>query len=394
MTGPVPGIPVVTSSSRLRSLDGLRGIAAAIVVLHHAGLLNPGISDIYLLGAVPAPGSFAAIVTRTPLQLLFSGQEAVLIFFVLSGLVVAIPPIDRPSFSWIGYYPRRVVRLMLPVIGSVALAIVIVAFTLRDPTTAVSGWAAASTFAQLSWQALLADFDVLLGGSAINNPLWSLRQELLFSLMLPLYVVVAVVARNRWWIAAIGVAVVVLLGELIGDPFWIYLPVFLLGTLAAVHRDALATFAHRLPARRRNLAGAGLLVLGLVLLEMRWIVAAVHPGSTTLAAAASTVVVFGAALLVLLALVWGPMIRTLELGFVAWLGRISFSLYLVHVPILVATSSLLRGLPWYWAAIVGIPIAVGVAVLFDRFVERPSHRLSQRVGRTVDARFLPAARTG
>lgn len=391
MSSPDDGAPTASTADRLRSLDGLRGIAAAVVVLHHAGLLDPGISDVYLTGAVPEPGSFAALILRTPLQLFFSGQEAVLVFFVLSGLVVAIPAIERRAFSWIGYYPRRVVRLLVPVTASVLLAGVIVLLVPRDPADAVSGWAATSTFPQLSWRQFLADFDILLGGSAINNPLWSLRYELLFSVMLPIYVVLAVIAKRRWWVAVIGVGVVILLGQLIGDPFWVDLPIFLLGTIAAVRRHDLQRMVGRMTRLRRNVLGAGLLALGLVLLEMRWIGVALRPGSPNILAATSTVAVFGAALLVVLAMVWPPMARVLQLRLIAWLGRISFSLYLVHVPILVASSSLLRGVPWYWSALAGIPVAVLVAVLFARFVEGPSHRLSQRIGRAVDARFAPTA---
>ncbi len=379
---------------RLRSLDGLRGLAAAIVVLHHAGLLNPGISDFYLSGAAPAPGSFAALVIRTPVQLLFSGQEAVLIFFVLSGLVVAIPALDRSDFSWIAYYPRRVIRLIVPVVASVVLAAVMVAFTLRDPAKSVSGWASSASFSQLDWAEVVRSFDVLVSADAINNPLWSLRYELLFSLMLPIYVVVAVIAGRRWWIAVVGAGLVILLGTIVGDPVWVYLPVFLLGTVAAVRRRQLADLVDRIPPRWKNLLGAGLLLLGLVLLETRYIGDALRPGSQTVAWISRPLSVGGAAVIVVMAMIWTPLERALELEVVAWLGRISFSLYLVHMPILVAASWVLRGLPGYWTPIVGIPVSILVAVLFYRLIEAPSHRLSQRVGRAVDARFPSTASTG
>jgi peptidoglycan/LPS O-acetylase OafA/YrhL len=379
---------------RLRSLDGLRGIAAAIVVLHHSALLNPGVSAVYLTGAAPASGTFAAIIIRTPLQLLFSGQEAVLVFFVLSGLVVAIPALDTVGFPWIAYYPRRVVRLLLPVVASVLLAAILIRFTQRDPSTAVSGWAAEGTFAQLDWRELLRNFDVLGGSNLLNNPLWSLRYELLFSVLLPLYIVIAVVARRRWWIAVVATVPAILLGGLIGDGVWVYLPVFLLGTLAAVRREDLARFVDRVPHRARNVVGAGSLAVGLLLLDARWIGAAVRPGSATGQTIGGVASVYGATLLVVLAMVWSPLVRALEVRFVAWLGRISFSLYLVHVPILVATSSVMRGLPWYWSPVVGIPISIAVAVVFARFVEGPSHRLSQRIGRAIDARFPVSTASG
>jgi peptidoglycan/LPS O-acetylase OafA/YrhL len=57
------------------------------------------------------------------------------------------------------------------------------------------------------------------------------------------------------------------------------------------------------------------------------------------------------------------------------------------VPILIATAWFMRGLAWYWTPVVAIPVALLVAALFAQFVEGPSHRLSQRVGRAVERRL-------
>jgi peptidoglycan/LPS O-acetylase OafA/YrhL len=65
---------------------------------------------------------------------------------------------------------------------------------------------------------------------------------------------------------------------------------------------------------------------------------------------------------------------------VQWLGRISFSLYLTHDPIVVAVNTLLPiGMAW-WTPVIAIPLALVVAVLFFRFVEAPAHRLAKQVG--------------
>jgi peptidoglycan/LPS O-acetylase OafA/YrhL len=66
---------------RLQRLDGLRGIAALIVVFFH-----------YLSAFVPAltPDQTANPywVSDTPLAVLFNGPFAVIVFFVLSGFAV------------------------------------------------------------------------------------------------------------------------------------------------------------------------------------------------------------------------------------------------------------------------------------------------------------------
>ncbi len=55
-----------------------------------------------------------------------------LVFFVLSGLVVALPAL-RKGFSWRAYYPARLARLYLPIWGSLALAAALVLLIPRPP---------------------------------------------------------------------------------------------------------------------------------------------------------------------------------------------------------------------------------------------------------------------
>ncbi|MET0975864.1 MAG: hypothetical protein ABWX82_09370, partial [Leifsonia sp.] len=64
----------------------------------------------------------------------------------------------------------------------------------------------------------------------------------------------------------------------------------------------------------------------------------------------------------------------------AFLGAISFSLYLVHVPVLIFASYALRALPQPVVLLVAVPCAFGIAIAFHRFVERPSHVWSRAVG--------------
>jgi peptidoglycan/LPS O-acetylase OafA/YrhL len=381
--------PRPDTGGRLRALDGLRGLAAFVVLLHHAGLLNPSVADVYLNPSKPiAPRSVAHFITQTPLQLLFSGKEAVLVFFVLSGFVVALPALARRDFNWLAYYPRRIIRLMVPVVASVAFAAVTIVATLHDPETANSPWAAHSAFRSLDWMEVVRNFDLLGGEMHLNNPLWSLRFELIFSLLLPVYVVVAVIYARRWWVPTGIAALMFVVGGAIHDQLFVYLPVFLLGTLMAARVDDLKTFRASTGASLKvTVVGIATLSCALAALDMQWIVAAWLPNSRGLFTAARFAAIFGAALVVLLAVIWSPLVRLLEHGFVQWLGRISFSLYLVHVPIIIAVSVPLRQFPWYWASIIGASVALPVAVLFERYVEGPSHRLSQWVGALVLARL-------
>ena len=367
--------------SRLRSLDGLRGVAAVIVLLHHAALLNASVSNVYLNPAAPLSPT-AIVLTRTPLQLLTSGEEAVLVFFVLSGLVVALPAIRGP-FDWLAYYPRRVLRIVLPVVASVVLAAVLVLASLHPASQATSSWSGNYSFDSLDWRQVVRTADLLLGDVAINNPLWSLRYEILFSILLPLYIVMARAWSRRVWIPIVGVVVVMIVGYLVQDPNLQYLPIFLLGTVLAVRLDDVRIAVARWTAGRRAWIGVATTIIALLAIDARWILRPIRPTSATLGEVGFVVSVFGAAALVVVVASWGPAVRVFETRLVQWLGRISFSLYLVHAPILLAASTWLHGLPWWAGGLLGIPIAVIVAALFCRFVEQPAHRLARSVGRRL-----------
>ena len=108
------------SGRRLDQLDAVRGLAALVVVVGHIGVFT----DSSILGS----RAFAL----SPLHLIEAGNSAVVVFFVLSGLVLTIPVLrsrrDHVSSRalWSPYYPRRLVRLYLPSWGALALGFALV----------------------------------------------------------------------------------------------------------------------------------------------------------------------------------------------------------------------------------------------------------------------------
>ena len=87
-----------------------------------------------------------------------------------------------------------------------------------------------------------------------------------------------------------------------------------------------------------------------------------------------------AAGLVVAALGWKPLRATLESRPCSSAGSISFSLYLVHVPILIFSTYLFAGSAWYVGPLFGMPVAVIVAVGFTWLVEQRSHGWSKAAG--------------
>lgn len=102
-------------------------------------------------------------------------------------------------------------------------------------------------------------------------------------------------------------------------------------------------------------------------------------------AALSAASVLGVIVVVLASAFWRPSARLLESPALQWLTLISFSLCLVHEPIIVAIRILTVDVsPWVGITI-SIPLAFMLAWFFARYVEKPSHRLAQLVGKSIEA---------
>lgn len=75
--------------NRSKALDGLRGLAALAVIFYHAILHHEVLVSTVLVQPIQSLSSFRDIVTKIALML-FNGNSAVILFFVLSGFVLTL----------------------------------------------------------------------------------------------------------------------------------------------------------------------------------------------------------------------------------------------------------------------------------------------------------------
>lgn len=382
---------------RIRSLDGLRGVAALAVVICHSLVVFPWLRAIHTDDHPLAPGTLSWWITHTPLHLAWIGTEAVYVFFILSGVVLTLPVLDARKYSWRDYYPRRIVRLYLPVLVSLAIALAVIFIVGLFSPGASAAWMQARDTV-ITPVRLFRDAILVTGTSGVNGPLWSLQWEVLFSLLLPAYIFCVTKWRQLWVIKFVGIFVLAFAGStvfkhihFVGDAL-LYMSMFALGSLMAAEYGRFHAFAEQLDkSRRPPVSWGALTVAGLLLLCSYWTVLAFSPSSTTLN---STRVfeLLGAGILVFVAAFWSGARRFLEAGVVQWLGLVSFSLYLVHDPILAALNYLLPPDRLILVMVVGIPVALLAAHFFYKFVESPSHRLAKRI--RFSPRDTPVAATG
>lgn len=150
------------SASAISVLDLVRASAALYVVAHHVAQAR-GLSGLAYL-----PFSF--------------GQEAVVVFFLLSGALISVKEGDRVASDLSGYAWRRVRRIYPPLVIAMLLSVGL----------ARLGWIDASA----SWTSAIANLLGLQDLAALkpgviaepfmgNAPLWSLSYELFFYAAFP-----------------------------------------------------------------------------------------------------------------------------------------------------------------------------------------------------------------
>ncbi|SEI16264.1 Peptidoglycan/LPS O-acetylase OafA/YrhL, contains acyltransferase and SGNH-hydrolase domains [Leifsonia sp. CL147] len=350
------------------------------VLLYHVFALNwSTLQDgVYLK---PAANPLANLLIFSPLHVVWLGAEAVFLFFVLSGFVL-VKAATRPEFSWPAYYPSRIVRLYGPVLGAIVLAwlgYVLLPHTVQ-PGASPQIAGLPTTY---SLTDILHDATLLGGTSNAIGTLWSLQWEVVFSLALPAYLLLV----RRYPIPASIIALAVcLLGWANGDLATSYLPMFFFGALLAQYWDRVTRAFRFLTSGRwyAHPAGVVLTVLAVTAMTSYFVLgrSLEHHGIPARVATIPIVLV-GIVLLVVLGTQWRPLSRLLTTRVLLFLGTISFSLYLVHRPIMIAVAFLMgTGLV---PAVVTAVVAIAVATGFYFAAERPIHRLSQRIARSVRA---------
>ncbi len=175
-------------------LNAIRGAAALIVLLGHTrGLFFSSFTA--NAGPTTQAANYVARGNRTTI-----GEEAVIIFFVLSGYLVGgsvIRSIKNDTWSWKSYLFKRITRLWVVLLPALLFGIFldVLGMHLFGSTTSIYA-APSSTLvphdlaARLNWKVILANATFLQGVVAptagTNNSLWSLAYEWWYYLQFPL----------------------------------------------------------------------------------------------------------------------------------------------------------------------------------------------------------------
>lgn len=286
---------------------------------------------------------------------IFQPSSAVVVFFVLSGFVLGGSLARNPDYPV--FAVRRLLRILPAFVFAVLFAYAASTMVRIDPAPQIltpffqSVFWPAPTWGEV-WDNLLFE------SFRVNGPTWSIWPELLGSAILPLafFVHMKIPSRHQWLLFAV-VGAILAFSQL---RLFLY---FYAGFFIAP-RVALAI-------TRSPLARTAVLLGGLAIL--------VAFGSDPVDFKARTIIPSGLGATLLVAAIAVADYRVLEIAPIRFLGRVSYSFYLLHWPIfylcVIVALKITGGakLPFGNLTIMVISIAVALvaAWLSYRFVERP-----------------------
>lgn len=296
-----------TGDGRLHFLDGLRGWGSLVVLLAHVFGEGFPISD-----------RVTAVLTRTGM---FNAGLAVWVFFVVSGFSLAIGFCRRRDSAILTTIALgRYVRLAVPILCATSFLYLLFALGLvPTPDHRLPKFQAflpaSPTVGDTLRFSLFDTFFAYNSATTLIGPLWTIPFELWGSALVLGALFVAGRLERRGWLYALLGAVAYLVNPIYSA--------FIIGlALAEIH-------ASRVLERHV----AALVPLFLLLLLIGWACAGLllpsigsHPGAHLLVATILTMAcVFGR-----------PIAGFLSGGLSRYLGRISFTLYLIHGPLMLA----------------------------------------------------------
>ena len=372
-------------SQRIAALDGLRALAIAGVVLYH---LRP--------------------------SRLTGGFLGVTLFFTLSGYLATksiMRATARGGFSYPRYIGRRITRMMPPILVTIALAAIATYIAAPSLLPKVQQDVLPSALFLSNWFYIFRNVSYF-AAAGLPSPLthlWFCGVTMQFYLIWPV-ILMMLCSKTRSRNTAIGVTVaftlistaaMVLMFNPAADTSRVYYGTdaraaeLLCGALAAIAaprlREMLSGNIHT-PGTNKGISKVNAI-------SIVWLVAVVA-GALMLAGESAWLYRGG---FLLFALLTGLLIvcvqntecivrRLLSVKPLVWLGQRSFSVYLVHYPLLLLMNPATRTtrIAW-WEQVLQLVVILAVAEVFYRLVERPWSRKPAQQDSTAKKHALTPA---
>ena len=380
------------NNKRIESLDSLRGVAALIVVIFHCltsyVIFYNGNNHIFENKAME-------VITITPLKILWAGNEAVLLFFVLSGFVLSLPVFNGKTQLYSAYIVKRFFRIYIPylviMLVSTLLTVTFFDFKVNDGLSEIyeNRWDHQVTLKAFVSFLFMIPEDI----SNVNGVVWSLFHEMRISIVFPLFVFIIYKFKFiksftlSMALIILGIALFQGLKTLTGNEFvasiWSDFTMSAWFTVFFVSGSYLAKYRNQLEFINQTKwwVKLGMFVFSLILINSKGFLIPLKLNFWMIQQGFALV-----GILILFTVILNSELadKILTQKPLLWLGKVSYSLYLVHVPIIMVTTVFLGNLiPLELTFGIAVILSLVVAGVAYNRVEAPTIKIGKKLSNWI-----------
>ncbi|HCP1671223.1 TPA: acyltransferase [Escherichia coli] len=361
-------------------LDGLRGICCLLVVIDHC--INTFKPDLRYTGLDGIGGIIRRIIQLSPLNIIYTGNISVYIFFILSGYVLSIKYFrSRENKLILDGVIKRTPRLMLPVFASMVFIYIVYSISnhLFGSNIHVNAWS------YIYESLVLVPFT---HEPLTNYPLWTISYELFGSLIV--FCLLSLFGTFRY--RMLSYAVVFLYFYINVDYYYLFVfglflcdihsnGMFKIGNKSRVFMFIIGLFLATTPLPRDGVEHyAGMYAYLKVFSSFDYL------------QVYRTIAMTGAMILFTSILGSSVAEKTLSSYPIKFLGSISFPLYLTHSCILYviyvvahkfSASSDISIVKFLILSTISILVSFFIAFWFEKFIDKPSIKFASRISKRM-----------
>lgn len=380
-------------NTKIISLDVLRGLACLAVTIHHIFMFNPVFLESYTTN-IPSGYGVIDFLKFSPLKFVWDGHAAVILFFVLSGFVLSISFFKKDTLNYKKYLVKRICRIYLPfafiiAIGSIGSNF----FRHYDRLSKFTDWLNLAwnkpvTFYNFIDYLLMTDLDFVY----LSQSIWSLPVEIKVSVLLPFVIVLFKKIKPKYDLFLILLNMIVYHGgkrlgfqDMFSDFALVYyLTFFMVGISLYKNHTFFIAIINSLSKKIKivfyfiaimlytNYSNLVLFFPKLVSILEKWI-------------PSDYLITMASALLMILILSERSDNKFLSNKYLVYIGKISFSLYLIH-PIVVMLICFIMGasLPFYVLHPLCFVLSLIAAIIFYKLIEFPTQKLGFKLSKNLN----------
>jgi peptidoglycan/LPS O-acetylase OafA/YrhL len=355
--------------NRIDQLDSIRGLASFAVVLNHLYLVLPMLPLLF---------------KYSPLRVIVNGHASVIMFFVLSGFVLVLPFLKRSSGTYRAFIIRRIIRIYVPYLASIFFAVLMASLLSSGSIPGIDAWQSG-----ISIKLLIEHVFLIFNPDtkAFNNVIWSLVHEMRISLFFPL---IALVVMRLNWKMILFICLLLSLPNILQYYLTLgygyttildtmhYTSMFLIGASLAKNKEKLTDAYLNWSKRRKWIV----LFVAFPMYAYSTVFSSIVmniglPFGLIISDYAATLV---SSILIIYVIGSEKIASVLLKKPMIFLGKISYSLYLIHIIVLFSFMYLFYGLiPNALIYLLTVLVSFLLATLSWLFLEKPSIALGKRL---------------